>query len=337
MLEWENKKISTQKGFTIVELLIVVVVIAILAAITIVSYNGISQRSRVSAVQSDLSQAAKALEAKKISDGVETYSTLLSDVKIDSPKLTYHYNSRSNTYCLDGKDGTVEYSVRSAVLTPAEGSCIRNGMAVWLPFNGDTVDKSGNGRTTSLTNAPTLTTGANGAANGAYNFSGGNQYMTVANADAIPSQTDSFTVSIWGKGISSSGSDFGYYVLRGSSTSIGASVYWLGTNTGGTQYLGAAGTGRYLTAITTIGANSSTWHNLVLVYADGYQTIYVDGVQRIDLSKAAMTSPTTGTTLTLGGSAASFRTITGALDDFRVYNRALTATEVTALNAAGAE
>ena len=39
----------SQLGFTIVELLIVVVVIAILAAITIVSYNGIQQRALTSA------------------------------------------------------------------------------------------------------------------------------------------------------------------------------------------------------------------------------------------------------------------------------------------------
>lgn len=38
----------TSKGFTIVELLIVVVVIAILAAITIVSYTGISQKAKTS-------------------------------------------------------------------------------------------------------------------------------------------------------------------------------------------------------------------------------------------------------------------------------------------------
>jgi prepilin-type N-terminal cleavage/methylation domain-containing protein len=37
---------KNQKGFTIVELLIVIVVIGILAAITIVAYNGIQQRAR---------------------------------------------------------------------------------------------------------------------------------------------------------------------------------------------------------------------------------------------------------------------------------------------------
>lgn len=48
-------------GFTIVELLIVVVVIAILAAITIVSYNGITARANDSSVRAGLSSAAKKL------------------------------------------------------------------------------------------------------------------------------------------------------------------------------------------------------------------------------------------------------------------------------------
>lgn len=50
------------KGFTIVELLIVIVVIAILAAISIVAYNGVQQNARDSQRKSDLAAIAKAIK-----------------------------------------------------------------------------------------------------------------------------------------------------------------------------------------------------------------------------------------------------------------------------------
>ena len=51
-----------QTGFTIVELLIVIVVIGVLAAITIVAYNGIQNRAQQTALRSDFLQAVKASE-----------------------------------------------------------------------------------------------------------------------------------------------------------------------------------------------------------------------------------------------------------------------------------
>jgi len=52
-----------QKGFTIVELLVVIVVIGILAAITIVSYTGISARANTSANQQNASSVVAAAQA----------------------------------------------------------------------------------------------------------------------------------------------------------------------------------------------------------------------------------------------------------------------------------
>lgn len=52
----------TSKGFTIVELLIVIVVIAILASIVVVAYNGVSQRARNAARTSAAEQLYKAVQ-----------------------------------------------------------------------------------------------------------------------------------------------------------------------------------------------------------------------------------------------------------------------------------
>lgn len=58
-----------QKGFTIVELLIVIVVIGILAAITIVAFNGIQERARTTQINNDLGTISKAIQAARINSG----------------------------------------------------------------------------------------------------------------------------------------------------------------------------------------------------------------------------------------------------------------------------
>jgi type II secretion system protein G len=64
-----NMTSMKQKGFTIVELLIVIVVIGILAAITIVAYNGIQGRARDSQRVADMQSIVKALELYKTANG----------------------------------------------------------------------------------------------------------------------------------------------------------------------------------------------------------------------------------------------------------------------------
>ena len=64
---------KSRSGFTIVELLIVIVVIAILAAISIVAYTGIQNRARASAIISDLKATEKALNAYKVTTGAGSW------------------------------------------------------------------------------------------------------------------------------------------------------------------------------------------------------------------------------------------------------------------------
>lgn len=61
-------------GFTIVELLVVVVVIAILAAITIVSYNGITQQAQNTQLLGKVDSYTKAIQLYKIQNG--TYPSI---------------------------------------------------------------------------------------------------------------------------------------------------------------------------------------------------------------------------------------------------------------------
>ena len=55
-----------QTGFTIVELLIVIVVIGILAAISIVAYNGVQERARVTRANSDMSTLVRAINVARV-------------------------------------------------------------------------------------------------------------------------------------------------------------------------------------------------------------------------------------------------------------------------------
>ena len=90
-----NSKIKIS-GFTIVELLVVIVVIGILAAITIVSYTGIAGRAVVSSLQSDLTNAAQQLKLFQIDNSA--YPTTIDCSIPDSSTNKCIKSSSGNTY-----------------------------------------------------------------------------------------------------------------------------------------------------------------------------------------------------------------------------------------------
>ena len=118
-------KRTTQRGFTIVELLIVIVIIGILAAITIVAYNGVTNRAKVTAIQSDLSQGVKQLEIAKIDSSTSSYpASLPSSIKASSGNVyTYTPVPDQQSYCLQSANGSLNSFVTGSSTSPQDGVC----------------------------------------------------------------------------------------------------------------------------------------------------------------------------------------------------------------------
>jgi len=80
----KRNKINLETGFTIVELLVVIVVIGILAAITIISYVGIAQKAKIASFQSDLTNASKQIKLFQVTSNSESYPDTINCAIPDS-------------------------------------------------------------------------------------------------------------------------------------------------------------------------------------------------------------------------------------------------------------
>lgn len=136
------RHVGRKPGFTIVELLIVIVVIAILAAITVVAYTGITDRARVASVQAASSQAAKKVAAYVAEHG--SYPATLAAVSVtNSGSMTYGYRNYGNHSCVAATESGVSYQVIDGA-GPVYGNCVDLSMSVYngapslsLAYEGD--------------------------------------------------------------------------------------------------------------------------------------------------------------------------------------------------------
>lgn len=124
---------QSQRGFTIVELLIVVIVIAILAAITLVAFSNVTNRAKASAAASAAQQAAKKVAIYMTTNADQVPIDLATAGVTDQNGTSYQFRTDATTspqkYCITATSNGVSSFINNTDQTsPKAGACPGHGV-----------------------------------------------------------------------------------------------------------------------------------------------------------------------------------------------------------------
>ena len=332
----------SRKGFTIVELLVVIVVIGILAAITIVSYTGVTGRATAASLQSDLTNASQQLKMYYTLYG--SYPTIDNNTlcptapTVDnsyclkaSPGETYTYQADNSTnpqtFYITATKNSQSYTIMQSGV-PSKGSNLDYGLLLNLDA-GNSASYPGNGTTwTDLSGSNNNGTLVNGVAysptnGGVLNFDGVDDYVNTTNV--LYGKTK-ISMGGWIKR-STTGSTMSFGAVNGAAERAEIVMY-----SSGSLY-GEISSSHLINGSKTV-SNDTNWHHIMMVFDGSGATntdrikLYFDGanVGSLTFSGTISSSIACSNNFTIGTRNTGFSQ--GLVGEVRIYDRALSSDEI---------
>jgi hypothetical protein len=226
-------------------------------------------------------------------------------------------------------------SLSSLPVSPPPAS-ISSGLVAYYTFENTVFDFSGNNHGGSLFGSISYANDRNGHARGAYGFDGTSAYITVADRASLRLANSDFTLNTWIRPTAYSASLYST-ILSKRGTGANNGWFWAINGTGSSpagaiSYIpGVGNTGAVSTSTITTGA----WHMVTSIYTKSTSQLstYIDGTLSNTVSGISGTNASATALMYIGRDNPAVGTsyFKGAINDIRIYNRTISATEINAL------
>ncbi len=179
-------------------------------------------------------------------------------------------------------------------------------------------DHSGSGNKGTAVNGPTGTTGQMGRA---LSFDGVNDYVDLGTPATFPTAPP-LTISAWVKFNTVGAAANNRHLVCGNTNQ------WCFYHKQANNKMTLGKNGLDEVVSNTAISDTTTWHHVAVSYNGSNATFYLDGASD---GSPAYTTSFSATQMTIGVTAGLTGYLPGSLDDVRIYNRALSASEITRL------
>ncbi|MBN9380264.1 MAG: LamG domain-containing protein [Chitinophagaceae bacterium] len=219
---------------------------------------------------------------------------------------------------------------------------LKKGLLLYLPFNGNIADSSGNNNPTTAVGGASLTYDAHGYANSAFGGTGNGERIVVTNNGSIKFDT-AFTFSASVLSRTTAQQAFVSMVKRATGKGV---TFGLGYGIPGITRINFTVSNNLATCdVPTSDANTvvdtsnltlqpESWYNLVVIFHKGTLQMYANGQLISTKTGASPTVPICpGAELIIGGfwDGGNAESINGKMDNVRLYNRVLIPEEIALL------